>query len=131
LSHRIDRSGFSARFKKLRLAKGLTLEQLAATLDLEWQSVHGWENGSVPRQRRWKSVADALSTSVDELFFGAPSESKAKQFDSAGNSQPLEEPTQVGRLILAYLECDLDDRELVLKQAERLARRANKSPGQG
>lgn len=68
----IDPSAFAVRFKKRRLQLGLTLEQMAERLGLAWQSVSGWEHGSLPRPTRYERVAAVLETTVEELFYGQP-----------------------------------------------------------
>lgn len=63
------------RIKRLRIAKGLRQEDLAAKAGVSYQSVQEWEreNGTAPARKRQKAVAAALGVSVEELMTGVAS----------------------------------------------------------
>lgn len=64
----------AARRKELRL----TMEALAERIGVAWQAVQSWENGTVPRTSKHESIAAALETTVEELFYGQPQVKSAK-----------------------------------------------------
>lgn len=59
------------RIKRLREAKGLSMEQLADAVSVSWQTVQQWENGkTAPQRKRLGAVASALGTSAEYLLLG-------------------------------------------------------------
>lgn len=59
------------RLKNLRLAKGLTLQQVGDVFGISKASVSSWESGkSHPDHKKLEKLADVLSTSVQYLIAG-------------------------------------------------------------
>ena len=60
------------RIKRLRAAKNMTLEELAARVGVSYQTVQQWEreDGTAPKRARQEAVADALGVSVAYLVTG-------------------------------------------------------------
>lgn len=59
------------RIRKLRLDKGLTLQQVGEYFHIHRSSVSDWENGrTYPDARRLKELADLLNTSVEFILTG-------------------------------------------------------------
>lgn len=62
---------FKDRLKKLRLSKGLTLQQVGDQFDISAASVANWENGkSQPDSRKLSRLADIFGCSVGFLLEG-------------------------------------------------------------
>lgn len=60
---------FSKRLKELRNSKKLTMDQLAAKLDVSKSRVNMWENnGTVPRQDKLIELANFLGVTTDYLL---------------------------------------------------------------
>ena len=60
------------RLKNLRLAKGLTLQQVGDSFGISAASVSSWENGkNQPDSRKISQLADVLGTSVEFLINGS------------------------------------------------------------
>lgn len=60
----------SEKIKSLRLARGLTQQQLADKLNINRTTISNYENGNrEPRLNELTAIADALGVSID--FFGA------------------------------------------------------------
>jgi transcriptional regulator with XRE-family HTH domain len=60
------------RLKNLRLAKGLTLQQVADVFNISPASVASWEKGkNQPDSRKLSQLADVLGTSVEFLINGS------------------------------------------------------------
>jgi len=53
---------------ELRKMAGLTQEELGKQVGVSMQAVSKWENGSLPDTALLPGIADALGTSIDELF---------------------------------------------------------------
>ena len=69
VQHQLAAQGFGARLHSLRLTKGLTQSQLAATLDISEPSISAWEKGkSRPKAARLEEVATALGVTLGELL---------------------------------------------------------------
>ena len=67
------------RLRKLRLAKGMTLQQVGDVFGISASSVSSWEKGiNLPDSRKLSKLADLLGTSVDHLV----PESQALRSDS-------------------------------------------------
>jgi transcriptional regulator with XRE-family HTH domain len=59
------------RLKNLRLAKGLTLQQVGDVFGISKASISGWESGkSYPDHKRLEKLADLLGTTVQFLISG-------------------------------------------------------------
>ena len=59
------------RIRKLRLAKGMTLQQLGDFFGISRGSVSSWESGvNIPDSRKLEKLADVLGTSVGYLLSG-------------------------------------------------------------
>jgi transcriptional regulator with XRE-family HTH domain len=59
------------RLKNLRLAKGLTLQQVGDVFGISKASVSGWESGkSHPDHKKLEELAELLNTSIDYLVSG-------------------------------------------------------------
>ncbi len=57
--------------KKLIKEKGLTITNLSRATKVPLQTLHGWLNGSEPKNlRQVKAVADYLEVDLDYLCFG-------------------------------------------------------------
>ena len=62
---------FGERLKQVRLAKGLTQEQLAYEADVELSQIHRLESGKTnPTLSTITTVAKALNVTLSELFKG-------------------------------------------------------------
>lgn len=60
--------------RKYRLAKELTMAELAKQLGVSVPTVSRWENGEdFPAAARLPALADALGCSIDELYDRGPS----------------------------------------------------------
>lgn len=60
---------FGANLKRLRIAKGLSQADVAATLDVSAPSVSGWESGRArPKPDRMTALAALLDVSVSQLI---------------------------------------------------------------
>lgn len=56
---------------ELRIAAGLTQNQLAAAMGVDRTAISKWETGeALPRTDKLKSLAKALNCSIDELLKG-------------------------------------------------------------
>lgn len=56
---------------ELRIAAGLTQNQLAAAMGVNRTAISKWETGkALPRTDKLKSLAKALNCSIDELLKG-------------------------------------------------------------
>lgn len=66
------------RIRRLREAKGLSQEQLAAAVGVKYQSVQEWEreHGTAPSRKRQPAVAKALGVTVPELVAGVSGKSE-------------------------------------------------------
>jgi transcriptional regulator with XRE-family HTH domain len=59
------------RIKNLRLAKGLTLQQVGDSFGISKASVSGWESGkSHPDHKKLEQLAELLNTSIEYLVSG-------------------------------------------------------------
>lgn len=63
-------TGFGARLKAARLAKGLTQAQFAAECGVHAITANRWERGSEPKVDQVRAIATALGCSVDWLLWG-------------------------------------------------------------
>jgi transcriptional regulator with XRE-family HTH domain len=59
------------RVRKLRLEKGLSMDDLALECDLEKSQIYRIENGKIsPQIKTIKLIADGLQISLSDLFIG-------------------------------------------------------------
>ena len=58
----------SEQIKRFRNKKGLTQEQLGASVGVSMQAVSKWERGGTPDIELLPAIADVLDVSIDELF---------------------------------------------------------------
>ncbi len=61
-------NNISAQIKKFRNRKGMTQEQLGASVGVSMQAVSKWERGGTPDIELLPTLADVLGVSIDELF---------------------------------------------------------------
>lgn len=67
-----------SRIRDLRLAAGMTQEQLAAAVGVTQGAVTQWENGSTnPRVPTLRVIAEVLHTTVDALIEEVETDDKA------------------------------------------------------
>jgi len=77
------------RLKNLRLAKGLTLQQVGDSFGISAASVASWEKGkNQPDSRKLSKIADVLGTSVEFLLNGT-GDSKFAHVESIENDVPF------------------------------------------
>jgi transcriptional regulator with XRE-family HTH domain len=68
------------RIRELRLARGLTQEQLARQIDVGLDAVRKWERGKrTPMLDMAVKLADALECTIDELAGRRQAEAKGKK----------------------------------------------------
>jgi len=74
------------RIRRLRLARGMTLQQVASHFGISAASVSSWEKGiNQPDSRKLATLADVLGTSVEYLLEGSERmESRLAPQESAG-----------------------------------------------
>lgn len=74
---------FAQTLTRLRRAKGLSQEQLAAQMEVSRQAVGKWESGqSMPELEKLIALAELFGVSLDELV--RPGAARAGQIDAAG-----------------------------------------------
>lgn len=58
------------RIKQLRIARGMTLEELGQKVGVGKSTVRKWETGAIANMRRDKiaKLADALGTTIDDIL---------------------------------------------------------------
>jgi len=76
-----------ARIKRLRMAKGMSLETFAEKVGIKWQSVQQWEKedhegGTAPSRKRQAQVAAILGVSLNELMSGNQTGSEVVRADA-------------------------------------------------
>lgn len=77
------------RLKKLRLSRGLTLQQVGEHFGISKSSVANWEKGiNQPDPRKLEGLADFFNTSVEYLITGRPSTSSENN-DTLLNQVPF------------------------------------------
>lgn len=98
-----------SRIRALRLARGMTQDQLAVACDVSRSAVAQWEtdragqlSGNITR------IADVLSTSVEHILQG-----------DRPNAQVTGDELALLRL---YRQCDGEDKTFLLRTARKLAR---------
>lgn len=71
--HHFDMESIHQRINRLRVAKRMTLEDIAKRVGVSWQTVQQWEreDGTAPNRGRQQAVADALGISVAYLLTGS------------------------------------------------------------
>ena len=98
-----------ARIRALRLARGLTQDELAAACEVSRSAVAQWETDRAGQLRgNITRIADALATPVEYLLQGEPTRGQNTGDELA--------------LLRLYRECDAEDRTFLLRTAHRLAR---------
>lgn len=102
--------GMAQRIRDLRLAKGLTLEQVASVVGVGKSTVRKWETGMIANMRRDKiaDLAKALGTTPAYLM-GWPEDNK--------NDSPTEPKLSEGEqmLIDLFRQVPEDKQQLVLQ----------------
>jgi transcriptional regulator with XRE-family HTH domain len=79
----------NTRLKNLRLAKGLTLQQVGDVFGISAASVASWEKGkNQPDSRKLSKIAEVLGTSVEFLLNGL-GDSQFAQIESMANGVPF------------------------------------------
>jgi len=97
-----------SRIRGLRLARGLTQDQLAAELDVSRSAIAQWETDRAGQLRgNLTRIASALSTSVEFLLQGARPQGQFTGDELA--------------LLRLYRACDPEDRSFLLRTARKLA----------
>jgi len=108
---------FSTRLKALRELSGLSVETLAATLEVSPYTIQQWEAGtSRPLHSRLQHLADALGITYRELV-EAPPRSDAKVPDR----QTHLARARARRLLRAFEQCERLDQDVLIHIAERMA----------
>ena len=80
----------------LRLARGMTLQQVASHFGISAASVSSWEKGgSIPDGRKLARLADVLGTSIQYLVDGEPL-TKTQAVGLTGQSVPFISWEQLG-----------------------------------
>lgn len=89
------------RIRQKRMAKNLSMAELAKICDVSWQTVQLWEKTTAPKRARLQKVAEALGTSADYLLWGekAPADGVQEAL-TAHSNLPGEIQALVGRLLL-------------------------------
>lgn len=64
----VEEESLAVRIKRLRIANGLTQEQLATSVGISKTAVTNWEAGEVPRGRNLTKLADAFRLDVAALL---------------------------------------------------------------
>jgi transcriptional regulator with XRE-family HTH domain len=104
-----------ARIKALRVARGLTQDQLAVACDVSRSAVAQWETDRAGQLRgNITRIADALATPVEYLLQGEPPRGQGTGDELA--------------LVRLYRECLPEDRAFLLRTAQRLAKFARSVP---
>lgn len=71
------------RIRKLRLAKGLTLQQVGDVFGISRGSVSSWESGvNIPDARKLAKLAEVLGTTVESLLTGIGFDNSSESFVS-------------------------------------------------
>ena len=71
------------RIRKLRLAKGMTLQQVGDVFGISRGSVSSWESGvNIPDARKLAKLAEVLGTTVESLLTGSNIDSSSENFVS-------------------------------------------------
>lgn len=73
MKNTVNKKAVGARIRKIRLEKGMTLEEFGKLMGADKGIVSRWENGtSVPKAERLKTVAKLGDMTVEELLNGSP-----------------------------------------------------------
>ncbi|WP_454922784.1 helix-turn-helix domain-containing protein [Abiotrophia defectiva] len=68
---KVNNTEVGTRIKRIRLSKGMTLEEFGKLFGASKGSVQGWESGrNLPNPERLKSIAKVGDTTVEELLHG-------------------------------------------------------------
>lgn len=68
---KVNNTEVGTRIKRIRLSKGMTLEEFGKLFGASKGSVQGWESGrNLPNPERLKSIAKIGDTTVEELLHG-------------------------------------------------------------
>jgi transcriptional regulator with XRE-family HTH domain len=104
-----------ARIKRLRRAKGLSQEQLAAAVGVKYQSVQEWERegGTAPTRKRQAAVAKCLGVTPHVLMTGEP--------QAGDQSEDVAASPQMDRLARAFSWLMAEEQDDLLKELEAKA----------
>ena len=81
----IDSSRMGRFIVEKRKALGLTQQQLAAKLNVSFQAVSKWENGTAfPNIEILKELATVLEVTADEILTGSEKEENGLSYSKAG-----------------------------------------------
>ncbi|MGF0046915.1 helix-turn-helix domain-containing protein [Streptococcus hyointestinalis] len=73
MKNTVNKKAVGARIRKIRLEKGMTLEEFGKLMGADKGIVSRWENGtSIPKAERLKTVAKLGDMTVEELLNGSP-----------------------------------------------------------
>ena len=101
-----------ARIRAARRQSGLTQDELAAAVGVSRSAVAQWETDRAGQvTTNLARIAAALGTNVEYLMRG-----DSKHGQGASSSDEL-------AMLRLYRECSADDRQILLRTAQRLARR--------
>jgi transcriptional regulator with XRE-family HTH domain len=101
------------RIRALRLARGLTQDQLAAACDVSRSAVAQWETDRAGQLRgNITRIADALATTVEHVLQGERPSAQITGDELA--------------LLRLYRLCEAEDKSFLVRTARRLARAAEK-----
>jgi transcriptional regulator with XRE-family HTH domain len=103
-----EANSVGTRIRALRVAHGLTQDQLAVACDVSRSAVAQWETDRAGQLRgNISRIASALGTSVEFLLHG-----ERAQSDFTGDERAL---------LRLYRACDSEDRAFLLRTARKLA----------
>ena len=106
-----------ARIRAARRQSGLTQDDLAVAVGVSRSAVAQWETDRAGQiTTNLARIAAALGTSVEFLMRG---ESKETKGPSSGDELAM---------LRLYRDCSADDRQILLRTAQRLARREQRRP---
>jgi transcriptional regulator with XRE-family HTH domain len=113
-------SKFPTRLRHARTSRDMTLEELAAEIDVSYQAIQQWETGNaVPRIQRIGTISRALRVSERWLLYGDEPYKPGDGFVAEPDTEPLP-PTPPGpdlsfaaRLLIELIQGDPDALALV------------------
>jgi transcriptional regulator with XRE-family HTH domain len=106
-----------ARIRRAREDQGWTQDQLAAAVGVSRSAVAQWETGRAGQvTANLTRVASALGVGVEHLMYGSDRFAPGQTF--TGDELAI---------LRLYRECPPEDRQLLLRMAQRLVRSAGKS----
>ncbi len=99
------------RIRELRLARGMTQDQLAAACDVSRSAVAQWETDRAGQLRgNITRIADALATTVEHVLQGERPSTQITGDELA--------------LLRLYRQCEPEDKSFLVRTARRLAKAA-------